>query len=322
VGLPITDGVVTIRAPRSGDAAALVAGRDDQFRRFLGEGASHPRPEAVIDVDGAVVGWVDHDDRDWLAPDECNVGYALSGGRRGRGHATRAVALLLHLLAIQGRYRVATVAIDPENHASLALAERLGFSAAGEVGTSRLLRRPVPPLTYTEGAVTIRRQHPGDLATDLEAKDEEQIRWLWLPGEREHWASMTSAEQRAHAVRGLRANHDAFGHGPKWTFAVDTAGDGAVAYVDCDLANDKVPAGEANVSYATHPAHRGQGLATASVELVLQFLRDHTAAREAHLIVDAENAPSLGVARAVRADERERWTDELGRTMVRHVRVL
>ena len=76
---------------------------------------------------------------------------------------------------------------------------------------------------------------------------------------------MTPAEQRAHAVRGLQANHDAFGHGPKWTFAVDTAGDGAAAYVDCDLANDKVPAGEANVSYATHPAHRGQGLATASV---------------------------------------------------------
>jgi RimJ/RimL family protein N-acetyltransferase len=58
------------------------------------------------------------------------------------------------------------------------------------------------------------------------------------------------------------------------------------------------------------------------VQLVLQFVRDHTAARSAHIIIDAENAPSLAVARSVGADERERWTDELGRTMVRHVRIL
>ena len=31
------------------------------------------------------------------------------------------------------------------------------------------------------------------------------------------------------------------GSGPKWTFSVDTTEVPYVAYVDCDLANDRVP---------------------------------------------------------------------------------
>jgi RimJ/RimL family protein N-acetyltransferase len=129
----------------------MIAGRDDEFRRFLGEGSPDPQPVAVIEVAGAVVGWVDHDERDWLPADECNVGYALSGDQRGRGYATRAVALLLALLAVEGRYRAATVLIDPANERSLALAARLGFTPAGEVDGSRLLRRAIAPLASAEG---------------------------------------------------------------------------------------------------------------------------------------------------------------------------
>jgi RimJ/RimL family protein N-acetyltransferase len=319
VGLPITDGVVTIRAPRPGDTAVLVAGRDDVSRRFLGEGDPDPRPVAVIEVDGEVVGWVDHDDRSWLESHECNIGYHVFAAHRGGGYASRAVQLLLHLLAMEGRYSVATLLIDRENERSQALARRNGYPRVPDLDGHPFFKVDVPPLALSDGTVTIRRQSVDDLEMDLGAKDAEQIRWLWQPGQGDLWAAMSPAEQRDHARRGLQANHDAFGHGPKWTFAVDRADQHAVAYVDCDLANEHVPVGEANVSYSCHPAFRGRGLTTAAARLVVDFVRLHTGAREVHVIADADNAPSIAVARALVAAETERWTTARGETMVRHV---
>ena len=326
MGLPITDGVVTIRQMQPGDAGVIVAGRDDVSRRFLGPGDPHPRPVAVIEVDGVVVGWVDHDDdRPWLAPDECNVGYHVFAEHRGQGFASRAVQLLLHLLAQDGRYSTASLLIDPGNQRSLALARRLGYPRAPDLDGNRLFQVPVPSLSPTDGVVTIRRQHVDDLDRDLAAKDQEQIRWLWLPGEREEWAGMTATEQREHAARGLQANHDAFGHGPKWIFAVDLVVSGEearmVAYVDVDLANDHVPAGEANLSYSCHPGFRRRGITTRAARLAVAFVRDHTAAREVHLIVDPDNAPSLGVAQALdpAAQLPVAKTIVRGQTMHRHI---
>lgn len=117
------------------------------------------------------------------------------------------------------------------------------------------------------GAVTIRRQQVADLDADLESKDDEQIDWLWLPGQRESWEAMTPGEQRAHALSGLQANHEAFGTGPKWTFAVDASDADCVAYVDCDLANGHVPSGEANISYTSHPSHQGKGHVSRAVRV-------------------------------------------------------
>ena len=181
---------------------------------------------------------------------------------------------------------------------------------------------PVPGLTYSDGIRTIRRQHPDDLDADLAAKDDEQIAWLWRPGQRESWEAMTADEQREHALRGLQSNRDSFGPGPKWTFAVDAAPDRAVAYVDCDLANEHVPMGEANVSYAAHPAHRGKGHVSAAVRLLFLFLAEHTAAREAHFVIDPANVSSLRVARAVGAIEVDRLVDGTGLVRVRYVRSL
>lgn len=130
---------------------------------------------------------------------------------------------------------------------------------------------------------------------------------------------MAPDEQRDHALRGLEANAAAFGTGPKWVFAVDTVVDEYVAYVDCDLANDYVPNGEANISYAAHPAHRGQGHVTRAVHLLTRFLADHTGARHAHLVIDAANVASVRVATAVGARATDRWTDETGSLMIRHL---
>jgi RimJ/RimL family protein N-acetyltransferase len=174
-------------------------------------------------------------------------------------------------------------------------------------------------ITYSDGSVSIRRLSPLDLEMDLEAKDDAQIDWLWEPGQRETWEAMVPTQQREHALRTLQAAHDSFGRGPKWCFAVDTAEIRYVAYVDCDLANPHVAHGEANISYSCHPRYRGRGYVSAGVRLVLRFLAENTSANEAHIIVDAENDASLRVASSVGASEVERWVNEQGREMVRHV---
>ncbi len=318
--LLVTDGVVTIRTPRQGEERALIAGRDDDFRRWMGKGSDDPQPTACILADGAIVGWVDFDiGREWLRPGEVNVGYNVFAPDRNRGFATRAVRLLLHHLALRTTMTTATLLIDPANERSLALAERAGFTDSGIVNGDRYWKRAVPPLTYSDGVVTIRRLTADDLDAHLESIDDEQIDWLWLPGQRESWEAMTTGEQRAHVGRWLAENVDEFGRGPKWTFAVDTGRSGYAAYVDADLANLHVPAGEANISYAAHPAHRGHGDVARAVRLLTEFLADHTGATDAHLIVDAENTASLRVARSVGATERERWVNAEGRPMIRHV---
>ena len=226
--------------------------------------------------------------------------------------------LLLHHLALSGSASVATLLIDPDNARSLALAERAGFTAHGDLDGNPYWKKPVPPLAYSDGVVTIRRRELADLDADLEAKDEQQIRWLWLPWQRQAWAEMTDEQRRRHAADVLRDNQETFGAGPKWTFTVDAAGVRGVAYVDVDLANDHVRAGDANISYASHPAHRGKGYVSRSVRLVLEFVRDHTGARTADIITEDENAPSRRVAEAVGAAAVERWTTADGRRMIRH----
>jgi len=129
-----TDDVVTLRPPRPGDAELLVAGRDDEFFRWLGPGAESPSPVACVWVDDELVGWVDYDvERDWLKPGEVNVGYYLFPAARGKGYASRAVELLLVHLDRETEHTTATLLIHPENAPSLRLARRLGFEARGEV---------------------------------------------------------------------------------------------------------------------------------------------------------------------------------------------
>ena len=143
---PMTDGAVTIRPPGEGDAAILIAGRDDEFRRFLGEGDADPRPTGVIEVDGEVVGWVDYDvDRAWLKPGEVNVGYNVFTVHRGKGYATRAVELLLRHLDVDTEFTTATLLIDVANERSMALAERIGCGAPVDVDGNRYYKRSVRP---------------------------------------------------------------------------------------------------------------------------------------------------------------------------------
>jgi RimJ/RimL family protein N-acetyltransferase len=128
-GLPRTDGVIVLRAMREGDAASLIARRDEEFHRWLGAGSPDPCPTAVIELDGAVVGWVDHDrgaDHPWLTPGHCNVGYHVFAEHRRTGVATRAVRLLLDLLREEAACTEATFLVDAENEPSLHVARAVG----------------------------------------------------------------------------------------------------------------------------------------------------------------------------------------------------
>jgi RimJ/RimL family protein N-acetyltransferase len=317
----LTDGLITLRPPRPEDRDALVAVADERVRRFMGDGVADPRPTFAAVVDHAVVGWVDfdRDEREWLDHSQVNIGYALHADHRGNGYATRALMLLLHHLGQATDVETATLLIDPDNPWSLGMPRRAGFTDAGVLGDhgARFFTKPVPPSTYTDGVVTIRPFRASDFERDLEAKDEEQQRWLWLPEHREAWAKQTPEERIAGARQWIRTNETDARTGPKWSFVIDVA-DEYVGYVDCDLANDGLPHGEANVSYSSHPDERGKGYVSRGVRLMLQFLAEHTGARVASIGADERNEASLRVARAVGALEVGRHIDELGDPMVRY----
>jgi RimJ/RimL family protein N-acetyltransferase len=278
----------------------------------MGDGSPDPRPTFCVLLDGDVVGWVDEEERpDLLQPGERNIGWALHPSARGRGAATRAVRLLISQLEAER----AVAVIEPDNVWSRRVATRAGFT---DLGVQQVLDKPnhrferVPPArTYTDGTVTIAPWRLDDVEAHVAGTDEEQIRWLW-PEHRADWEAK-SHEERIEHVRGVFeraiATNDS---GPKWSFGVHVDGV-LVGHVDCDLANEHVPHGEANISYTIWPEHRGRGHAAAAARLVTEFVREHTGARQVHVLVDPANEASLRVARAIGAVEVDRSV------MVRHV---
>ena len=139
----MSDGVITLRPPTDSDRAAFLAGRDDALARWLGPGDDDPRPTAAIVVSGDVVGWVDYAyDGEWLADGEVNLGYNFFPAHRGHGYATRAVELLMRHLADCPGVHTATLSIDRDNAASIAVAAKTGFSPAATDRPQLYFKRP------------------------------------------------------------------------------------------------------------------------------------------------------------------------------------
>jgi RimJ/RimL family protein N-acetyltransferase len=143
--VPASDGVVRIRPSTPADTETLIAGRDEEFHRWLGTGAEEPAPVGVLEVEGrGIVGWVDDDtDHEWLGDGEVNLGYHTFAEHRRRGYARRGVELLLGHLASDTTHRTATLLIDPGNEASLAVAATTGFAPAGSVDGRRWFKRTI-----------------------------------------------------------------------------------------------------------------------------------------------------------------------------------
>lgn len=153
---PLGDGVVLLRPPVPDDAPALrpIRSEPDTRKWMLWDGEPPPNHADnlanieraaqswaggawavfVIEVAGEVVGganlgFYDHE--------IAEVSYFLARSARGRGYATRAVRLLARWAFEENGIQRLELRADAENHASLRLAERVGFTREGVERASR-----------------------------------------------------------------------------------------------------------------------------------------------------------------------------------------
>jgi RimJ/RimL family protein N-acetyltransferase len=147
---PLTDGVVTVRHWRDEDVPAIVAAVQDpeiprwtsiperytaaESRAFMAElrpaMAGGERCAFGVIEGGEVAGAIGFPRLSW-ENGRAEVGYWLAAHARGRGLATRAVALVCEWgFAVCGFNRIELVA-STENPASQAVAERAGFTREG-----------------------------------------------------------------------------------------------------------------------------------------------------------------------------------------------
>jgi RimJ/RimL family protein N-acetyltransferase len=137
------DELICVREFEDADEAVLLAGRDDEWARWLGPGHEHPRPTASIVAEGQIVGWVDSDpEAPRLRAGETNLGYTVFPKYRQRGYATRALLLMLTFLATEHPdLHTATLLVNLENHASIRVAQKAGFVRTGHVGDEVVFTR-------------------------------------------------------------------------------------------------------------------------------------------------------------------------------------
>jgi RimJ/RimL family protein N-acetyltransferase len=143
--LELTDGVLILRRWSAADIDDLTTiWQDDELQRRFGveppvttgsitayiEGVAARWRDGVqvslaVTVDGTLVGGCDLDHLDTEQPD---LGYWLASDARGRGHATRAARLLLDWAAAGLGVTEVRIEVEPDNRASIAVGERLGFT--------------------------------------------------------------------------------------------------------------------------------------------------------------------------------------------------
>jgi RimJ/RimL family protein N-acetyltransferase len=141
-----SDGVVRLRPLRPDDAAAYVGAFADDPDLARNRGLERVPDEAaflgwidvgddfaelaIVDADDAVLGSVILYAVDWRHR-RAEIGYWLVAGARGRGLATRALALALRWMFDDLGLERAQIVTTPDNAGSLGVARRLGFAEEG-----------------------------------------------------------------------------------------------------------------------------------------------------------------------------------------------
>lgn len=163
----LSDGVITLAVMTVADAAALVAGEDEDIVRRLARGPSTPE-SAGRHIRARAEDW----HGDWyrggaklawglrnvatgalagtaevqlvqpeLPAGAANLSYSVFPAWRGLGYGTRAVALMCAFLAERTTATLAVLRIDADNVASLQVAEDSGFRPAQELAGPRASMR-------------------------------------------------------------------------------------------------------------------------------------------------------------------------------------
>jgi RimJ/RimL family protein N-acetyltransferase len=146
-----------------------------------------------------------------------------------------------------------------------------------------------PAWHATDGVVTIRQPHPGDAEVLIAGRDPEWERWLGPGDDDPH---------------------------PTAVIVTDV---GIVGWVDAATGPDWLGPDELNVGYNVLAPHRRRGYATRAVLLLTRWVSQNHQTKRLYLAVDAENAASLGVARAVGAVLLDQYLNETGRPQLRFV---
>jgi RimJ/RimL family protein N-acetyltransferase len=156
---PLTDGVVTLRSWRDTDADAIAAMMDEpeiarwtraptpyRQRDAIEWLATHSTlmrrrselPLAVVDAEtGALLGSVSIR---FPADDRGEFGYLVAAEARGRGVGARALRLFARWALVALELPRLEVMVQPENVASLAVAQRVGFRREGIMRSQSAIR--------------------------------------------------------------------------------------------------------------------------------------------------------------------------------------
>jgi RimJ/RimL family protein N-acetyltransferase len=146
----------------------------------------------------------------------------------------------------------------------------------------RLLHIP----KLTDGVISLRPLNPEDAADHLAGEDDEMAKWV--SGGRSTLATVEAF---------IRNNQESWrSGGPRRAFGVfDCASNRLSGFIEVNLARVVEP-GQVNVSYGVFPEWRRQGLALRAINLMDEYLRTATEARQIVLRIVPENIASLKLA--------------------------
>ena len=161
----------------------------------------------------------------------------------------------------------------------------------------------------TDGVIFLRPLTAEDAVEHLAGEDEEMAKWL--SGGRSTLANVEKA------ILNWQQNWQT--GGPRRAFGVfDCATNRLVGFVEVNLARIAEP-GQVNVSYGVFRQWRRQGLAVRSINLMDQYLRTATEARQIVLRIAPANTVSLKLAEKAGFTLRGLFDESEG-PMVRYVR--